>query len=726
MKIKLAIGTITALFAAAAAWATDFVWTGNTQYAEDWFDNDNWTVDGAVPAEGVYPGANDTATFNKDASLNVNGDITVGTLVLNANLTHRRDKWLTIGGVEGTGKLILKNRGRLRNINGTEANFTCDIVITNSDDTACNHSAMQWIQANGAAFTISGKLLGDGNVFLTMDGYNSVKLAGDNSGFTGTIHLDSNGSNRVKITAETGSPANGRYIIHGNTSDNGGLVEGSAGGTFKFGSIYTEARTTGNYPFRFKNLTSTAILEIGSLNREDDRISIRMGEGNTSTGQAKIRKVGTGTLELWHTGHIRGTEIADGTLLVTSTDALNGRTDGSTSLNGTCQITFTGGTLKYGTDEWTDPANPAPVTTDWSAQISGSTKFISVDTDGNDIIWGSMNIYPNNPDAIGFEKKGEGTLALTGFDSSTTFPFFTDASKTNRINGGTLEIINERNGATRDFKAKMLGTGTLRLVDSASDNSGYRLRGNGAFSEFDGTLEWAKTKNLSDKAYGFMLNNGNLDLSRARFSVTGRPDELHQIMNGETSSGDTVTVGAFDHYSPNAGLTMKGNWKLNILGTKGDSYLNGTFLNKSVTITKTGAGKLTMGPGFSAPEGSTITVNEGAFAMDAGMTVADLPSYLTIANGVKLTGEGVFGNVNLSVNDVVAPALTTETAKTTEFTLLTATSITGTSATMTELLAPLNADDTKGKWKLVKKSNGDGTVTLKCVYSKNAFVVILR
>ena len=133
-----------------------------------------------------------------------------------------------------------------------------------------------------------------------------------------------------------------------------------------------------------------------------------------------------------------------------------------------------------------------------------------------------------------------------------------------------------------------------------------------------------------------------------------------------------------------------------------------------------------MGPDFSALEGSTISVNEGGFPMDAGMTVADLPSYLTIANGVKFTGSGVFGDVDLSVNDVVVPALTAETDKTTEFTLLTATSITGTSATMTELLAPPNAADTTGKWNLAKKYNGDGTVTLKCVYSKNAFVVILR
>ena len=89
-------------------------------------------------------------------------------------------------------------------------------------------------------------------------------------------------------------------------------------------------------------------------------------------------------------------------------------------------------------------------------------------------------------------------------------------------------------------------------------------------------------------------------------------------------------------------------------------------------------------------------------------------------------GEGAFGDVDLSKNDVVAPALTAETDKTTEFTLLTATSIAGTSATMTALLNEVNASDKKGKWKLVKKSNGDGTVTLKCVYGKNAFVIILR
>ncbi len=227
-----------------------------------------------------------------------------------------------------------------------------------------------------------------------------------------------------------------------------------------------------------------------------------------------------------------------------------------------------------------------------------------------------------------------------------------------------------------------------------------------------------------------MADGVNFEMPKAKFRISGNPADPTVVMYVETEwnpDSAHVTVGAFEHLHPNAVIwTDRSAWTLNILGTAGDSYLNGVFTNCAIHITKTGAGKLTMGPGFAAPEGSTINVNEGAFAMDAGMTVADLPSYLTIANGVKFTGSGVFGAVDLSVNDVVEPALTAETDKTTELALLTATSITGESATMTALLKTVNAGDTHGKWKLLKKDNGDGTVTLKCVYRKNAFVVVIR
>ena len=707
MKLKLVIGATTAIFAATAAWATDFVWTGGAQY-DRWRDSANWTVNGA--ATDSYPQtADDTATFNDAVTLDVSEENIVGKLILNADLTHNRDKWLTIGGVEGMGKLILKNRGRLRNISGTAVEFNNDIEIVSPDGTDWdNRNAMPWIQGNGANFDVKGKLLGDGHVFFTMAGYFGVRLYGDNSGFSGTIHVDSNSSNRMKFgEAQSGLP-NGTLRLYGTTEDNGSML--FTYGTIYFGSIYTSGYKDGGCCFRFNNSHNTLV--VGALNSANDRISVSMGDD--ANAYAKIIKVGTGTLELGPTRHREGTIISNGTIRVTHSDGICHK-DSS--------LVFDGGTLQYGVNPLDDNN---PVTKDVSARVSGSTGFISVDTDGHDITWSNSAMYNNNTEAKGFAKKGEGTLELSGSNRDGTWKFFTQSAYTNRVDGGTLAIRNCKFNDTQGFAAKLLGTGTLR-IDSEEANGGYRFWGqDNAFNEFEGTIEWANEKDESSKAVGFMLNNAALDMSLARFRVTGNPVEQTMVMQGEANNTRSVTVGAFDHLYPNAKLKMKNPWKLNILGTSGDSYLNGTIDGSVVTITKTGAGKLTMGPGFAAPEGSTINVNEGVFAMDAGMTVADLPSYLTIANGVKFTGEGVFGAVDLSVNDVVAPALTAETDKTTEFTLLTATSITGTSATMTALLETVNAGDTHGKWKLVKKANGDGTVTLKCVYSKHGFMIILR
>ena len=76
MKLKLVIGATTAIFAATATWATDFVWTGGAQY-DRWRDSANWTVNGA--ATDSYPQtADDTATFNDAVTLDVGEENIVG------------------------------------------------------------------------------------------------------------------------------------------------------------------------------------------------------------------------------------------------------------------------------------------------------------------------------------------------------------------------------------------------------------------------------------------------------------------------------------------------------------------------------------------------------------------------------------------------------------------------------------------------------------------------
>ena len=695
---------------ATATWATDFVWTGNTQHTEDWFDPDNWEVNGS-PTD-TYPQSGDTATFNKAATLNVNSDITVGTLILNANLTHRRDKWLTVGAIEGDGEIILMNRGRLRNISGTAVECNNDIRIVSPDGTDWdNRNAMPWIQGNGANFDIKGRLLGDGHVFFTMSGYVGVRLYGDNSGFTGTIHVDSNGSNRMKFGEAQAGFANGKLMLYGSTNDNGTML--FSDGVIHFGSIYTKDYATGA---KFRCIDKNNTLVIGNLNSPDDRITLGMGDDANT--HAKIIKVGTGTLELGPTRHRNGTIISNGTIRVTHPDGICHK-DSS--------LAFDGGTLQYGANPLDDNN---PVTKDVSAYVKDSAEFISVDTDGHDITWSNSAMYNNNPDAKGFVKKGEGTLELSGSNRDGTWKFFSDATKTNRIDGGTLVIRNAKYNNRYTLMSKILGSGTLKIA-SEEANGGIWLHGTDAFAEFTGTLDWANELNESGYASGLrMADHINFEMPLAKLRVSGNPAEPTAIMKVETQYNPVsahVTVDSFEHLHANAQIySERSTWTLNLLGINGDSYLNGAFTGQAVNVVKAGARKLTMGSDFTALEGSTITVNEGVFALDAGVTYAQYSSILTIAPGVAFAGEGVFGAVNLSVNDVVVPDVATFTDKTATYPILTATSFSGTSANVTALLNTLNAGETNGHWRMRIVSNGNGTYTLAIVYCKGGFMVILR
>ena len=706
---RLSICAIVSILA-TATWATDFVWTGNTQHAEDWFDPDNWEVNGA-PTD-TYPQAGDTATFNKAATLNVNSDITVGTLILNANLTHRRDKWLTVGAIEGDGEIILMNRGRLRNISGTAVECNNDIRIVSPDGTDWdNRNAMPWIQGNGANFDIKGRLLGDGHVFFTMSGYFGVRLYGDNSGFSGTIHVDSNSSNRMKFGEAQAGFANGKLMLYGSVNDNGTML--FSDGVIHFGSIHTKDYATGA---KFRCIDKNNTLVIGNLNSPDDRITLGMGDDANT--HAKIIKVGTGTLELGPTRHRNGTIISNGTIRVTHPDGICHK-DSS--------LAFDGGTLQYGANPLDDNN---PVTKDVSAYVKDSAEFISVDTDGHDITWSNSAMYNNNPDAKGFVKKGEGTLELSGSNRDGTWKFFSDATKTNRIDGGTLVIRNAKYNNRYTLTSKILGSGTLKIA-SEEANGGIWLHGTDAFAEFSGTLDWANELNESGYASGLrMADHINFEMPLAKLRVSGNPAEPTAIMKVETQYNPVsahVTVDSFEHLHANAQIySERSAWTLNLLGVSGDSYLNGAFTGQAVNIVKAGARKLTMGSDFAALEGSTITVNDGVFALDAGVTYAQYSSILTIAPGVALAGEGVFGAVNLSVNDVVVPDVATFTDKTATYPILTATSFSGTSANVTALLNTLNANEKSGSWRVRTVPNGNGAYTLTIVYAKSGFMIIFK
>ena len=133
-----------------------------------------------------------------------------------------------------------------------------------------------------------------------------------------------------------------------------------------------------------------------------------------------------------------------------------------------------------------------------------------------------------------------------------------------------------------------------------------------------------------------------------------------------------------------------------------------------------------MWPGFSVVACSTLTVNAGTFELAKDMSYSALPFSTTIAPGVAFAGEGVFGAVNLSVNDVVVPDVATFTDKTATYPILTATSFSGTSANVTALLNTLNANEKSGSWRVRAVPTGNGAYTLTIVYSKSGFMIIFK
>lgn len=217
-------------------------------------------------------------------------------------------------GAFGTGPVTLAG-GRILYNSGTAALYNNLVAQTGTTTT--------FLEATNSPLYLYGNLTGSGNIILDANtNYNGIRLAGDNSGFTGTLTLASTGSSaRHKFESPNAGSAAAKWVFNGPT-DSGSMNFGT--GTIHFGEFSGNANQIRN------NASGTANLSVGALNTDSTFSGVI-----SSVGSLALTKVGTGTLTLSGANTYTGaTTIQNGTLRFTG------------NKSGTGQVTVqSGGTL---------------------------------------------------------------------------------------------------------------------------------------------------------------------------------------------------------------------------------------------------------------------------------------------------------------------------------------------------------------------------------------------
>jgi len=281
-------------------------------------------------------------------------------------------------------------------------------------------------------------------------------------------------------------------------------------------------------------------------------------------GTGALQKTGAGLLIVSGTNSFSGnTVINSGTLRVDVLGALS-----------TGNINFTGGTLRYGTG----------FTTDLSQRISNSSGAVSIDTNGQNIVFGNTLISSNTG---GLAKVGTGNLTLSvanSFTGATTFAggnlvvnhVSALGSGSLTFAGGTLRY---GTGITTDYSQRIANSTGAISIDTNGQNITF---GNAISSTNTGGL--TKLGNGTLTLSGGNAYTGNTAVSAGTLTL-GANNVLADSTSVSVASGATLQVGTTETFASLSGngtlrltaggnLTLSGNSSIGTLWVSGNSTLN--------------------------------------------------------------------------------------------------------------------------------------------------------
>ena len=523
---------------------------------------------------------------------------------------------------------------------------------------------------NGSAKWLLGGYSANGNVIG-----NSVNVSGGT--LTGVSGGESNSGsatgNIVSISSGTvQSNVNGGFVASGSGKATGNIVNISGNADLSTatvaGGISSSDAFTGNTlnknsdaavhiarNFASVNFGYSGNANIGELDSTPtgsalSGVTVNTNANNVSfdgviSGSGSITKTGAGTLILSGTNtYSGGTTISAGTLSIGSDTNIG---------SGTNTIGNKGTLLLSGNGTYTN---------DWTLSGAGS----AIATDNNNTLSGVLS---GNG---GLTKTGAGTLTLTGNNTYAGGTAINDGTLKGNIASGTDLSIAASAIYGGDNKAHSVGGlnggGKILNTDGLTVQSG----------DFAGIIDNSNTS-LTKTGAGTLTLTGNN-------AYTGSTTISDGTLKGNIASGTDLSIAASATYDgDNKARSVGGlNGGGKILNTDGLTVQNGTFGgvidNSNTSLTKTGAGTLTLTRNNAYTGGTTISEGtlKGNIASGTDLSIVDNATYdgdnkarsvgglngggnilntdgLTVQSG---TFGGVIGNSNTSLIKTGAGTLT--------------------------------------------------------------------
>jgi fibronectin-binding autotransporter adhesin len=566
-----------------------------TSSTADTFGGTNWTQGG---------GAATTATNNDFISL---------TLTANAGYT------ISLNGISAynirrssTGPNSFLWQYQLGSSAWTDIGSTLTVSGTTSGgntQSAITLNGISALQSVSSSSTIGLRLLGWGATGTSGTGFLNQFQSGDDFIITGSV------ASASAFTTWSGTGSAGTW-------SNG--TAGQLGGNYA-----NDLTNTVTFTGTGTNVTASGPVQAGSLIFNTDSYilggAVQLGVGSITT---------TGSITTNITASISGnassgvTKAGAGTLILSGSNSYTGTTTLNTgtitmgnanALGSTGNITFSGGSLQYGSG----------ITQDISSRIRNSGSAIIVDTNNNNVSFGTALDASNTG---GLTKQGTGTLTLS-VSNTLTGPL--------QVTGGTLSLssgtltINTASAST--ISGTLSGSGSLTKQGSgtltiSNNNSGYsgetRLEG-GVLEIGDNGALGAGTVTFRDAGTIRSTNAADRTLSLAIGTFTGSTGTVYTF--GSAGTGNLTFSGTG---STALGSVTRNLNILNNLTTFGQSF-TGTG-----AITKSGAGTLILA-GANTYTGNT-TINAGTLQLGNGGTSGSLST----SSNITVNGTLAFNRSN--------------------------------------------------------------------------------